>query len=294
MGLGGQVCVWAGSAKGPQAGVARVGQLHGQTRLGWAGVCSHRHVLEAARKANQTGHFFWMGSDSWGSKSAPVLHLEEVAEGAVTILPKRMSVRGRPGSPGGRVPAALACHHCRGHPQLFLLPSPSSIPRPILIFPRPASFLHLDPHLLCADVLGCAAFLATLSPAGIQIQIQHLSSPFSDIFGRGEHMGHVWHVQEAYLSRTFLHPQTLLSSGTKRQGPRPAWGKSSVRRGWELPAGDKKRVLCRGWGGAGFSLQGCLGLASPGWCWGWACPAWHPFFLGQNPQSPWAGTGCPG
>ncbi|KAI4560564.1 hypothetical protein MJG53_017193 [Ovis ammon polii x Ovis aries] len=53
-----------------------------------------RRVLEAARKANQTGHFFWMGSDSWGSKIAPVLHLEEVAEGAVTILPKRMSVRG--------------------------------------------------------------------------------------------------------------------------------------------------------------------------------------------------------
>ncbi|XP_006882138.1 PREDICTED: metabotropic glutamate receptor 4 isoform X2 [Elephantulus edwardii] len=54
-----------------------------------------RRVLEAARKANQTGHFFWMGSDSWGSKIAPVLHLEEVAEGAVTILPKRMSVRDR-------------------------------------------------------------------------------------------------------------------------------------------------------------------------------------------------------
>ncbi|XP_045148751.1 metabotropic glutamate receptor 4 isoform X4 [Echinops telfairi] len=53
-----------------------------------------RRVLEAARKANQTGHFFWMGSDSWGSKIAPVLRLEEVAEGAVTILPKRMSVRG--------------------------------------------------------------------------------------------------------------------------------------------------------------------------------------------------------
>uniref|UniRef100_A0A2I3FUD6 Glutamate metabotropic receptor 4 n=1 Tax=Nomascus leucogenys TaxID=61853 RepID=A0A2I3FUD6_NOMLE len=54
-----------------------------------------RRVLEAARRANQTGHFFWMGSDSWGSKIAPVLHLEEVAEGAVTILPKRMSVRDR-------------------------------------------------------------------------------------------------------------------------------------------------------------------------------------------------------
>ncbi|KAM3658791.1 GRM4 protein, partial [Regulus satrapa] len=53
-----------------------------------------RRVLEAAKRANQTGHFIWMGSDSWGSKIAPVLHLEEVAEGSVTILPKRVSVRG--------------------------------------------------------------------------------------------------------------------------------------------------------------------------------------------------------
>lgn len=68
------------------------GRGHVWTQLG--GV-SCRRVLEAARKANQTGHFFWMGSDSWGSKSAPVLRLEEVAEGAVTILPKRVSVRGR-------------------------------------------------------------------------------------------------------------------------------------------------------------------------------------------------------
>nr|XP_009670156.1 PREDICTED: metabotropic glutamate receptor 4-like [Struthio camelus australis] len=35
-----------------------------------------------------------MGSDSWGSKISPVLHLEEVAEGSVTILPKRVSVKG--------------------------------------------------------------------------------------------------------------------------------------------------------------------------------------------------------
>lgn len=48
----------------------------------------------AAKKANQTGHFIWMGSDSWGSKIAPVRDLEEVAEGSVTILPKRASVRG--------------------------------------------------------------------------------------------------------------------------------------------------------------------------------------------------------
>lgn len=62
----------------------------------------HRRVLEAAKRANQTGHFIWMGSDSWGSKIAPVLHLEEVAEGSVTILPKRVSVRGMGCAP--RVP----------------------------------------------------------------------------------------------------------------------------------------------------------------------------------------------
>ncbi|KAG7478474.1 hypothetical protein MATL_G00081100 [Megalops atlanticus] len=55
---------------------------------------SCRRLLQAAKKANQTGHFLWVGSDSWGSKIAPVLHQEDMAEGAVTILPKRMSVRG--------------------------------------------------------------------------------------------------------------------------------------------------------------------------------------------------------
>ncbi|KAJ7998919.1 hypothetical protein DPEC_G00209970 [Dallia pectoralis] len=53
-----------------------------------------RRLLEAAKKANQTGHFIWVGSDSWGSKISPVLDLEELAEGAVTILPKRQSIKG--------------------------------------------------------------------------------------------------------------------------------------------------------------------------------------------------------
>uniref|UniRef100_A0A673MHL6 Metabotropic glutamate receptor 4-like n=1 Tax=Sinocyclocheilus rhinocerous TaxID=307959 RepID=A0A673MHL6_9TELE len=52
-----------------------------------------RRLLQAAKKANQTGHFLWVGSDSWGSKISPVLHQEEMAEGAVTILPKRQSIR---------------------------------------------------------------------------------------------------------------------------------------------------------------------------------------------------------
>nr|XP_057906756.1 metabotropic glutamate receptor 4 [Doryrhamphus excisus] len=53
-----------------------------------------RRLLEAAKKANQTGHFIWVGSDSWGSKISPILNQEEMAEGAVTILPKRQSIKG--------------------------------------------------------------------------------------------------------------------------------------------------------------------------------------------------------
>ncbi|XP_076124393.1 metabotropic glutamate receptor 6-like [Alosa pseudoharengus] len=53
-----------------------------------------KRVLEAAKKANLTGHFLFVGSDSWGSKSSPILNQEEVAEGAVTILPKRASIDG--------------------------------------------------------------------------------------------------------------------------------------------------------------------------------------------------------
>ncbi|KAJ1095630.1 hypothetical protein NDU88_000789 [Pleurodeles waltl] len=53
-----------------------------------------KRVLEAAQRANQTGHFLWVGSDSWGSKISPILKLEEVAEGSVTILPKRASIDG--------------------------------------------------------------------------------------------------------------------------------------------------------------------------------------------------------
>ncbi|XP_061540640.1 glutamate receptor, metabotropic 6a isoform X5 [Phycodurus eques] len=51
-----------------------------------------KQVLEAAKRANLTGHFLFVGSDSWGAKSSPVVELEDVAEGAVTILPKRASI----------------------------------------------------------------------------------------------------------------------------------------------------------------------------------------------------------
>ncbi|KAM7411523.1 hypothetical protein PAMA_021486 [Pampus argenteus] len=53
-----------------------------------------RRLLQSAKKANQTGHFIWVGSDSWGSKISPILNQEEMAEGAVTILPKRQSIKG--------------------------------------------------------------------------------------------------------------------------------------------------------------------------------------------------------
>ncbi|XP_015196758.1 glutamate receptor, metabotropic 6a isoform X1 [Lepisosteus oculatus] len=53
-----------------------------------------RRVLKAAKKANLTGHFLFVGSDSWGAKISPILDQEDVAEGAVTILPKRASIEG--------------------------------------------------------------------------------------------------------------------------------------------------------------------------------------------------------
>ncbi len=46
------------------------------------------------QRSNQTGHFLWVGSDSWGSKISPVIQQERVAEGAITILPKRATVEG--------------------------------------------------------------------------------------------------------------------------------------------------------------------------------------------------------
>lgn len=62
-------------------------------------VCSSfRRVLDAAKRNNQTGHFLWVGSDSWGSKISPVVQQESVAEGAITILPKRASIEGKASS----------------------------------------------------------------------------------------------------------------------------------------------------------------------------------------------------
>lgn len=54
-----------------------------------------RGILNASKRADQVGHFLWIGSDSWGAKNSPIQGLEDAAIGAVTILPKRDSIEGK-------------------------------------------------------------------------------------------------------------------------------------------------------------------------------------------------------
>ncbi|MED6245431.1 Metabotropic glutamate receptor 7 [Ataeniobius toweri] len=51
-----------------------------------------RGILNSTKRADQVGHFLWIGSDSWGSKNSPIHQLEEAAVGAITILPKRATI----------------------------------------------------------------------------------------------------------------------------------------------------------------------------------------------------------
>lgn len=53
-----------------------------------------RKLLNATRSVGQFGRFFWIGSDSWGRKLYPVKGQEDVAVGAITILPKRKPLEG--------------------------------------------------------------------------------------------------------------------------------------------------------------------------------------------------------
>ncbi|KAK5639566.1 hypothetical protein RI129_012058 [Pyrocoelia pectoralis] len=52
-----------------------------------------RKLLQATVRANRTGHFLWIGSDSWGAKVHPVRDQEWAAEGAITILPHRNPIQ---------------------------------------------------------------------------------------------------------------------------------------------------------------------------------------------------------
>lgn len=53
-----------------------------------------RRLLNASRMMGKEGHFLWLGSDSWGKKIHPVRGQEEAAGGAITILPKRVPLKG--------------------------------------------------------------------------------------------------------------------------------------------------------------------------------------------------------
>ncbi|XP_026092161.1 metabotropic glutamate receptor 7 isoform X2 [Carassius auratus] len=53
-----------------------------------------RGILNATKRADQVGHFLWIGSDSWGAKNSTIQGLEDAAMGAITILPKRAIVQG--------------------------------------------------------------------------------------------------------------------------------------------------------------------------------------------------------
>lgn len=50
--------------------------------------------MQASIRANKTGHFIWLGSDSWGAKSHPVRDQEFAAVNAITVLPQRTNLEG--------------------------------------------------------------------------------------------------------------------------------------------------------------------------------------------------------
>lgn len=54
-----------------------------------------RKLLQASIRANKTGHFIWVGSDSWGAKSHPVRDQEFAAVNTITVLPQRTNLEGK-------------------------------------------------------------------------------------------------------------------------------------------------------------------------------------------------------
>lgn len=55
---------------------------------------SSSKLLQASIRANKTGHFYWIGSDSWGAKVYPVREQEYAAVNTITILPYRTNLEG--------------------------------------------------------------------------------------------------------------------------------------------------------------------------------------------------------
>lgn len=54
-----------------------------------------RKLLQASIRANKTGHFIWIGSDSWGAKAHPVREQEYAAVNTITVLPQRTNLEGK-------------------------------------------------------------------------------------------------------------------------------------------------------------------------------------------------------
>ena len=53
-----------------------------------------RELLKATIHYGMEGTFSWLASDSWGSKLYPIFQQESAAEGAVTILPLKQTLKG--------------------------------------------------------------------------------------------------------------------------------------------------------------------------------------------------------
>lgn len=54
-----------------------------------------KRLLRASIRANRTGHFYWIASDSWGAKSYPVRDQEFAAVNTISILPHRKESAGK-------------------------------------------------------------------------------------------------------------------------------------------------------------------------------------------------------
>lgn len=55
----------------------------------------YRKLLQASIRANKTGHFIFVASDSWGAKSHPVRDQEFAAVNTITVLPQRTNLDGK-------------------------------------------------------------------------------------------------------------------------------------------------------------------------------------------------------
>lgn len=100
-------------------------------------VFGSRGILTASKRADQIGHFLWIGSDSWGAKNSPIHQLEDAAVGAVTILPKRATISGQ--SPAGRPVAVWNIHTSPPATSLMTIIFHTSLLDPLLFYSTPPS-----------------------------------------------------------------------------------------------------------------------------------------------------------